>query len=190
MSDEEQHEGGEEERESGGPPASEKQIKFIQVLQKRVGVAEEEMQRLLDEVTGKAALEDLTVREASELIDELHTQARERGVDLDAQVKASDKQVGFIKSLKRRAHLTDDEFTTLLQEQAGVTVLEELGRRDASAVIDALLARADGKGGDKPAPRGRGAAGGAARRAPAQPAPRQAPPPPPIEDYDDDDVPF
>ena len=92
----------------------------------------------MDEVTGRAALEELNRREASEVIDELQTVAKEKGIDLSPP-KASEKQVGFLKSLKRRAHLTDEEFTALLEEKGGVRELSELGRRDASSLIDELL---------------------------------------------------
>jgi hypothetical protein len=56
------------------------------------------------------------------------------------QRKASDKQIRFIRSLKRQALLTNAEFEALLQEKVGgVPVPEELGVRDASKLIDELL---------------------------------------------------
>ncbi|RMG10904.1 MAG: hypothetical protein D6731_16550 [Planctomycetota bacterium] len=160
------------------PPASEKQLKFIRVLAEKLSLSEDELAALAREVGGEEGLDGLTVRTASELIDELKIQGRERGVDLDAQDRASDKQVGFIKSLKRRALLTTEEFEALLLERGGVRTPEELGKRDASAVIDALKElerQAKAKGG------GRGTvtpprAGGA--------------PPPTDDDRYDDDVPF
>jgi hypothetical protein len=155
-----------EEAEAGEKPKgdiSEKQKNFIVSLQKRIGLEE-----LLHEVAGASAVDDLSRKDASNVIDELQVVAREKGIDLDAQPKASDKQVGFMKQLKRRAHLTDDEFAALLQDRAGVTEPEEVGKRDASAVIDELLAMADGKK-DKPG----GAAtkkktGGEEKKAPAK----------------------
>ena len=170
MSDEEHDDAADDagpvEREA--PPASEKQLKFIRVLQDKVELSDEALESLVDEVTG-AGLAELTVRNASEVIDELKIKGRELGIDLDAQPAASEKQVGFIRSLKRRALLTDDEFMALLEEQAGVSDPAELGRRDASAVIDQLLKLAD-KGGKQSSPKKRS---------------RPAPPP-----ADDDDVPF
>jgi hypothetical protein len=153
----------------GAPPqgdASEKQLNFIRVLQRKVGISDDDMADILQDVAGKATLEALDRPEASEVIDELQIQAKDKGVDLDAQPAASDKQVGFMKSLKRRAHLTDDEFAKFLDEHAGTTQVEKVGKRDASKVIDALLAIVDGKKGKS--------------EAPGEPAPPPA----------DDDVPF
>ena len=167
----------------GPPPASEKQTKFIASLQRRIGLTDDELEEIVKEVTDKESVQDVTIREASELIDELQTQARERGVDLDSQPKASEKQVKFIKSLKRRAHLTEEEFKALLEEQAGVSEAEEVGRRDASGLIDHLLglANADKGGGSKKK----------AKKKKAKADPDPAPPPPEDdgEEYDDD-VPF
>ena len=164
-----------EPRPEGAEPqgdASEKQLNFIRVLQRKVGINDEDMTELLQDVAGKSTLAALDRPEASEVIDELQIQAKDKGVDLDAQDAASDKQIGFMKSLKRRAHLTDDEFAKFLTEHAGTTQVDKVGKRDASKVIDALLQIVDGdkKGGDD--------AGG------GRPAPKSAPPPP------DDDVPF
>jgi hypothetical protein len=139
--------GAEAEKPKGD--VSEKQLKFIRSLQQRIGLGEEELEAVLTDVCGAASLDDLSRKDASNVIDELQVKAREKGIDLDAQPLASEKQVGFMKQLKRRAHLTDDEFAALLQDRAGVTTPEEVGKRDASAVIDELLAMADGKK-DKP----------------------------------------
>ena len=81
--------------------ASEKQLNFIRSLQRRMTLKDDELAKVLDEVCGVEALEDLGRKEASEVIDELQVRAREKGIDLDAQEKASDKQVGFMKQLKR-----------------------------------------------------------------------------------------
>lgn len=185
-------------RRGGPPPASEKQLNFARLLKDKVGLSDDEFATLLQDVSGQDSMENLTVADASGLIDELQIKAKERGVDLNTQTKASDKQIGFIKSLKRRAHLTDDEFAELLQELAGVTEVEEVGKRDASALIDELQKRAKGEG----------SAGGGAKKAPAKKAPAQKKSgggarrarhedesaPPPREDsppaWDDDDVPF
>jgi hypothetical protein len=132
------------------PPASEKQLKFIQGLKKQVQFTDEELVTLVHEVTN-GTLDELNVKQASEVIDELKITGREKGIDFDAQPKASDKQVGFIKSLKRKALLTDSEFETLLQQKAGVPKVEDLGKRDASAVIDELIKLKD-SGGSKGKP--------------------------------------
>lgn len=55
----------------------------------------------------------------------------------------SEKQVKFIKALKRRKHQSAVEFEALLREHAGVMRLEDLRRSEASAVIDALQALPD-----------------------------------------------
>lgn len=163
-----------QEQPAGAEPqgdASEKQLNFIRVLQRKVGINDEDMTELLQDVAGKSTLEALDRPEASEVIDELQIQAKDKGIDLDAQPAASNKQIGFMKSLKRRAHLTDDEFAKFLTEHANTTQVDKVGKRDASKVIDALLQIVDGDkgGGDK---------GG------GKPAPQSAPPPP------DDEVPF
>ena len=97
---------GDDEDRDDSPPASEKQVNYIKVLQRKVGLKDGEMESLLDEVAGQTDLEKLTVRKASAVIDQLRIEAKERGIDPDSQPTASDKQVGFIKSLKRRAQLT------------------------------------------------------------------------------------
>lgn len=178
-------------RRGGPPPASEKQLNFARLLKDKVGLSDEEFATLVQDVSGQESLEDLTVADASGIIDELQIKAKERGVDLNTQAKASDKQVGFIKSLKRRAHLTDEEFEELLREVAGVSEVEEVGKRDASALIDELQNRAKAEGG---APKKGAAPKKSAtpkKSAPAKPK-RAAPPPqdagPPA--WDDDDVPF
>lgn len=188
-------EGGEEAprpRAGSGEP-SEKQLSFISSLQKRIGLSDEELAAVLRDVASVDDVGSLDRRQASEVIDELQTVAKDKGVDLDAQPKASDKQVGFMKSLKRRAHLTDEEFSKFLEERAGVSEPEEVGKRDASKVIDDLLALAN-KGGAKG---GGGEAKAAPKKAPrAAPkkaaAPRAAPrkaAPPPARPADDDDGP-
>jgi hypothetical protein len=153
------------------PPASEKQHKFIQGLKKQVQLTDDELATLVKEVTN-GTLDELDVKQASEVIDELKITGREQGIDFDAQPKASDKQIGFIKSLKRKALLTDAEFETLLQQKAGVPTPEDLGKRDASAVIDELIKLKD-SGGNK---------GGKASAAPTQPKV--------VDDGDYGDVPF
>lgn len=216
MSDDDDDSSGAPARDSS-PLISDKQLKFIGVLQQKVGLSEADMANLVEDLAGKESLEELTRREASELIDELHVQARDKGIDLDAQPLASEKQVGFMRSLKRRAHLTDEEFTRLLEERAGVSDVEQVGKRDASALIDELIKLADAKGGGAKGgggrggggargggARGGGARGGGARGGKGGPSrERAAPPPAPAEEppaawdgggYDeggyDDDVPF
>lgn len=183
MSDEDVHDDDEldDDDRDTSPPASEKQLNYIRVLQKQVGLSDEELTTLLDEVTGVAELETLTIKKASMAIDQLRIEAKERGIDLDSQPKASEKQVKFIKSLKRRAQLTQDEFSTLLEEVGGVSEVEEIGKRDASAMIDELLALADGL------------KSGAAKKKtkPNKKAAKKAPEPEPQDDGEyDDDVPF
>ncbi|MEZ6184888.1 MAG: hypothetical protein R3F62_07750 [Planctomycetota bacterium] len=159
-----------DEPQRRGREASEKQLGFIRVLAQKLKLDDDALAELVEEVAGTRELEDLQVNQASEVIDELQTRAREKGVDL-SQPSISEKQIGFVRSLKRRAHMTDAEFAQFLQEKAGTSELEQVGRRDASAVIDALLALTkDG--------------GGGGNRAPARPSS----PPPPVDE--DDDVPF
>ncbi|MCA8920655.1 MAG: hypothetical protein KDD82_02530 [Planctomycetes bacterium] len=175
MSDEEDRDEPEPPPTRGPREASEKQLGFVRALQRKLGLDDEALADVADEVAGVRELEELKVNEASELIDELQTRAREKGVDLSQQAKISEKQVGFVKTLKRRAHMTDAEFGAFLQEHAGTAELEEVGRRDASAVIDALLALTK-SGGGKPA-------ASAAPPPPSRPAP-------PLDPAGDDDVPF
>jgi hypothetical protein len=175
-----------DEEEGGEKPkgdVSEKQLNFIRSLQKRIGMEDDDLEKVLVEVADAHSLDELSRKDASNVIDELQVQAREKGIDLDAQPLASEKQVGFMKSLKRRAHLTDDEFAALLQDRAGVTTPEEVGKRDASAVIDELLAMADGKK-DKPKTGGGAATkkapekkvgGTTGKKAPAKKAPAKKP---------------
>jgi hypothetical protein len=167
-------EGGEEAprpRAGGGEP-SEKQLSFITSLQKRIGLSDEELAAVLKDVASVDDVGSLDRRQASEVIDELMTTAKDKGVDLDAQPKASDKQVGFMKSLKRRAHLTDEEFSKFLEERAGVSEPEEVGKRDASKVIDDLLALANSGGAKK----GDAGAGGGSKAPPKKAAPKKAAP--------------
>lgn len=174
----------EPKKRRGPPPASEKQLKFAAVLRDKIKLTDEEFAGLLEDVCGKTTMEGLLISEASELIDALQTEARERGVDLDTQPKVSEKQVGFIKSLKRRAHLTDAEFTALLEDMGGVTELEELGRRDASSLIDELKTRAEAERAGKPS-RSSGS-----KKTPSRNAADSAPAPPPRVIADEDDIPF
>lgn len=175
------------QRRGGPPPASEKQLKFIGVLLDKVKLSDDELVAVLKDVAGKESLDDLNVGEASAVIDEIQIKAKERNVSLES--KASDKQIGFIKSLKRRAHLTGAEFTELLQEIGGVTEVENLGKRHASAMIDALQAKAKGGGGGGGGGRSRGGSRGGGTtggRTPPSAPPSDAGPPA----WDDDDVPF
>jgi len=181
----------EEPRRGGPPPASEKQLGFIGVLRDKVKINDEDFRKLIEDVSGKTELEDLNIGEASELIDALQTEARERGVSL--QDKATDKQVGFIKSLKRRAHLTEAEFKQVLQDTCSIESLDELSKRDASGLIDELKKLADQeKSGGRPAvkPKGKAKSGGGKKSdSPPDGGKWVTPPsgPPPI---DDDEVPF
>jgi len=175
------------QRRGGPPPASEKQLGFIKVLLDKVKLTDAELVDILKDVAGKESLDDLNVGEASSVIDEIQIKAKERNVSLES--KASDKQIGFIKSLKRRAHLTGAEFTELLQEIGGVTEVENLGKRHASAMIDALQAKAKGGGGGGGGGRSRGGSRGGGTtggRTPPSAPPSDAGPPA----WDDDDVPF
>jgi hypothetical protein len=192
----------EERPRRGPPPASEKQVNFIKVLQKQVSLSDADLETLVEEVTG-GGLDDLTTRSASEVIDELKIKGREQGIDLDSQPKLSDKQLGFLKSLKRRALLTDDEFTQLLQDMGGVEAPDDLGRRDASKVIDHLLKKADQGGSrrrttrktvevrdDAPAAPEGAPEGGAGSSLDDGPPDRPDDGPRPYDDPDYDDVPF
>ncbi len=207
MAADDEPEGGEAGERPRGD-ASEKQLNFIRSLQKRMSLQDDELEAILEEVCGAHALEDLGRKDASEVIDELQVRAREKGIDLDAQPKASDKQVSFMKQLKRRAHLTDDEFASFLQDRAGVTDAADVGKRDASTIIDELLKLADGKGkpggaapakkADAPAARKKAPGGrqAAEKKAPARAAspakkpaddddrPPERGPPPDVDDYE------
>ncbi|HBP18249.1 MAG TPA: hypothetical protein DEA08_10710 [Planctomycetes bacterium] len=191
MSDEAEEQQDEEPRRGGGPPAaSEKQLGFIGVLRDKVKINDADFRNLIEDVSGKTELEDLNIAEASELIDALQTEARERGVSLAD--KATEKQVGFIKTLKRRAHLTEAEFKQVLQDTCSIESLDELSKRDASGLIDELKKLADQeKSGGRPAakPKGKAKSGGKKSDGPPDGGQWVTPPsgPPPI---DDDEVPF
>lgn len=88
-----------------------------------------------------------------------------RVVNLDAP---SEKQLKFIKSLKRKKHLTEAELSEVLRAQAGVKLLDYLGRQDASKVIDALLALPDPPKGAKRPKEPAAAKKAAAKKAPAK----------------------
>lgn len=175
MSDADQDEEGARPRGGDGP--SEKQLNFIASLQKRIGLGEDELEEILQDAAQVGTVEELDRKSASIVIDQLMIEAKDRGVDLDSQPKASDKQVGFMKQLKRRAHLTDEEFAKFLEERAGVSEPEEVGKRDASTIIDELLKLANDGGAKGGAKAGGAKAGGAPGSSTAEkPARKKAPP--------------
>jgi hypothetical protein len=184
---------------------SEKQLSFLKSLRERIGMSDEKLGDLIAQVTDDKDLRtttELSRRQTSEVIDELMIRAKEAGVDLESSPKATEKQVGFILSLKRRAHLTDVEFKALLEEVAGVKDTAEVTRKHASELIDKLQAMAAKGGGAAPAKGGSKKSAPAKKSAPPKKAaprdedeggsadderpPEKGPPP----EIDDDDVPF
>ena len=195
MSDEAEEQQDDEPRRGGGPPpASEKQLGFIGVLRDKVKINDADFRNLIEDVSGKTELEDLNIGEASELIDALQTEAKERGVSLAD--KATDKQVGFIKSLKRRAHLTEAEFKQVLQDTCSIESLDDLSKRDASGLIDELKKLADQeKTGGRPPVKSKGkgkskSSGGGSKASDAPEGGRWVTPPSGPPPIDDDEVPF
>src|SRR5438270_11832348 len=95
---------------SSGP--SEKQLTFITTLQGRLKFTDDQLAETITKlIPGKTSVLELGRMEASELIDDLLRKAEEAGVDTSPQTgPASEKQVKFIKSLKRRAKLDHDGF--------------------------------------------------------------------------------
>src|SRR5579871_3078746 len=177
-------EGGDEEdkrpaRRSGGGAPSEKQVAFIKSLQSRLKLTDAQLGEIVKEVVEADSFDAIDRMEASELIDDLMRRAEEAGVDTSPQAgTATEKQVKFMKSLKRRAKLDDEAFAKIVEETTGAKKLEEVGKREASALIDKLLALSGGTpgkppergggGGRAPAPRPRG---GARSSRPAETAP-------------------
>ncbi|MBI3722862.1 asparagine--tRNA ligase [bacterium] len=138
-------------------------------LQQRLSLSDEQLAAVLKEVVEVGSLDELDRMEASEIIDDLMRRAEEAGVDTSPQAgTATEKQVKFMKSLKRRAKLDDAAFEKIVEETAGVKKLEDVGKREASALIDKLLALSGGTPSKPPGERG----------APPSraPAPRSAPP--------------
>ena len=160
--------------------ASEKQLGFIRVLARKCELDDQALGDFVEDLTDCVGLEALSRAAASQVIEGLQDKARKQGVDLDSQPAASDKQLNFLKSLRRRAGLTDEAFQALLQEVAGVEQLEQVGRRDASKLIDMLLKRADQPSEPKPTAPSYSAASDSDER---PPEPLVAPPMP-------DDLPF
>src|SRR5436190_21797194 len=200
-----------DESESRGRPLdapSPKQLGFLRALKDQLKLSDEKLGDLLVEVTRDPDLrkvEDLGRRQASEVIDELLIRAKEKGIDLDASApRASEKQVGYIMTLKRRAHLTDVEFAALLDDVAGVKEPKDVSKRDASQVIDRLLATIDkekGGGGGKTTPAKKTGgftpskkprATSSSSRGEDGPDDERPPErePPPAQEGDDDDLPF
>lgn len=181
-----------------------KQLGFLRALKDQLKLDDAKLGDLIAEVTRDPDLrrvEDLGRRQASEVIDELLIRAKEKGIDLDASApRASEKQVGYMLSLKRRAHLTDVEFAALLDDVAGVKDAKEVSKRDASQVIDRLLATIDkeksagAKTSSSKKPAGAKRTSAKPKRAePRDEASDDRPPdrePPPEPSEDDDDLPF
>jgi hypothetical protein len=180
-----------------------KQLGFLRALKDQLKLDDAKLGELISEVTRDPDLrhvENLGRRQASEVIDELLIRAKEKGIDLDASApRASEKQVGYMLSLKRRAHLTDVEFAALLDDVAGVKDPKDVSKRDASQVIDRLLATIDeakpaGAKTSSPSKSSKKPAGGKRTTYPKVPLePRDDGPPerePPPEAADDDDLPF
>ena len=149
---------------------SEKQISFIGRLQQSLKYTDAQLAEVVKEVTNCDSVMEMGRGDASALIDHLLQQAKDSGVDTQAGSTATEKQVKFMKSLKKKAKLDDAAFEAFLVENAKVKTPEEVSKRDASPVIDKLIALSGGTpkpaaGGGPPA-RG-GPRGGGAGRAPA-----------------------
>jgi hypothetical protein len=176
---------------------SEKQIGFIGRLQQSLKLTDTQLQEVVKEVTNCDSVMEMGRGDASRLIDHLLAQAKESGVDTQAGSVATEKQVKFMKSLKKKAKLDDPAFEAFLMENAKVKTAEEVGKREASTVIDKLIALTGGT--PKPATGGRGGPPGAKSAPPAKapaakkpPADEEGPPDRPDDGPkgDDDDVPF
>src|SRR5947199_7306135 len=149
---------------------SEKQISFIGRLQQSLKLTDTQLADVVKEVTNCDSVMEMGRGDASRLIDHLLAQAKESGVDTQAGSTATEKQVKFMHSLKRKAKLDDAAFEAFLVENAKVKTAEEVGKRDASSVIDKLIALTGGTpkpmkegGGPGGAPPPRGGRGGPAR---------------------------
>jgi hypothetical protein len=168
---------------------SEKQIAFVRALRERIGLSEDELKDLIAEVAEDEdcrSVESLSRKEASAVIDELMIKAKEKGLSLESP-RATEKQVSFMLSLKRRAHLTDVEFGALLDDVAKVKDPAQVSKRDASSVIDRLLALAN----EQKDPKARGK-GTRESKGAQKPAAAKKPPPEPEEEpgEEEEDVPF
>jgi hypothetical protein len=186
---------------SSGP--SDKQLAFIFSLQKRLQLADDQLKTIVKDLFKAEGLEGLSRGEASELIDDLKTRAEEAGVDKAPMTgPASEKQIKFMKSLKRKAKLDDAAFGKLLQEIAHVDDVENVQKKEASELINKLIELTGGTPTAAPGARGGGrgkakapGAKAASREAPSEggSAPDERPPerpddgPPPTED---DELPF
>ncbi len=156
---------------------SEKQIAFIGRLQQSMKLNDNQLADVVKEVTNCDSVMEMGRGDASRLIDHLLQQAKESGVDTQAGSVATEKQVKFILSLKKKAKLDDAAFEAFLMENAKVKTAAEVSKKDASPVIDKLIALTGGtpkpaaerpaggrggfRGGAKPAPRGGSPGGGA-----------------------------
>lgn len=158
---------------------SEKQISFIGKLQQSLKLTDAQLADVVKEVTNCLSVMEMGRGDASTLIDHLLNQAKESGVDTQAGSVATEKQVKFMKSLKKKAKLDDAAFEAFLMEHAKVKTAEEVSKRDSSPVIDKLIALTGGT--PKPATDRGGGGGGGGRggfrggakgggRAPAAPA--------------------
>jgi hypothetical protein len=123
---------------------SEKQIQFIGRLQQSLKLTDDQLAEVVKEVTNCDSVMEMGRGDASQLIDHMLAQAKESGVDTQSGAAASEKQVKFMKSLKRKAKLDDAAFEAFLMENAKVKTAEEVGRREASTVIDKLIAMTGG----------------------------------------------
>src|SRR5581483_39909 len=148
---------------------SEKQISFIGRLQQSLKYTDAQLAEVVKEVTNCDSVMEMGRGDASRLIDHLLAQAKESGVDTQQGSVATEKQVKFMKAGKKKAKLDDPAFEAFLMENAKVKTAEEVGKRDASTVIDKLIAMTGGT--PKPATGG-GAGGPPARGGPGRGAPR------------------
>jgi hypothetical protein len=141
---------------------SEKQIAFIGRLQQSMKLTDAQLADIVKEVTNCDSVMEMGRGDASTLIDHLLGQAKASGVDTQAGSVATEKQVKFMRSLKKKAKLDDAAFEAFLLENAKVKTPEEVGKRDASVVIDKLI----GMTGGTPRPASGGAGGPPSRGGP------------------------
>ena len=151
---------------------SDKQIQFIGRLQTSLKLTDVQLAEVVKEVTNCDSVMEMGRGAASQLIDHLLAQAKESGVDTQSGAAASEKQVKFMKSLKKKAKLDDAAFEAFLMEHAKVKTAEEVGRKEASAVIDKLIVMTGGTS----KPMAGGAPGGGPARGKA-PYPKRGPAP-------------
>ena len=106
----------------------------------RSSTSNEQIAAIVKEKFSAEGLEGLSRGEASELIDDLKTRAEEAGVDKAPMAgPASEKQIKFMKSLKRKAKLDDASWNVFVKEIGKVDEIEQIQKAEASLLINKLI---------------------------------------------------